>query len=79
MTRSRSMGMISWIPQPVLNTDVIVVEVEEEVHEENLQIMMTEEEAWIESLLVLTTDTPQIRVTILQIMSKGCTTADVTV
>ena len=71
--------MMSWIHQPESNTDVIVVGVGEEVHEESLLIMMTEEEAWIESRLVLTTDTPQIRVIILQIMSKGCTTADVTV
>ena len=70
---------MSWIHQPVLNTDVIVVGVEEEVHEENQLIMMMGEEAWIESLLVLTTDTHQIRVIILQIMLKGCTTADVTV
>ena len=54
------------------NTDVIVVEVEEEVHEENLQIMMTEEEAWIESQLVLTTEA------ILQITLKDCTITDVT-
>ena len=56
----------------MLNTDVIVVEVEEEVHEENLQIMMTEEEAWIESQLVLTTEA------ILQITLKDCTITDVT-
>jgi len=42
--------------QHVLNTDVIVEAVEVEDREENLPIMMTEEEAWIESLLVLTTE-----------------------